>query len=84
MTYVDIWVALFSRRVVEKEKVKLRKQSGVEGQAAVDLSLLKAVDGLRFMERLIGTNVFDDVLEGKQAPSELCFRFEYFEIGSPT
>jgi len=51
-------------RVAEREKVKIRKQSVIEGQAAMDLALLKAVDGLRFMERLVATNVFDDVLEG--------------------
>lgn len=55
--------------MVEKEKVKIRKQSIPEGQAATDLALLKAVDGLRFMERLVGTNVFDDVLEGKSGYS---------------
>jgi len=50
----------------EKPKVKIRKSSYLTEQAGGgdQAIMLKAVDGLRFMERLVGSNVFEDVLEG--------------------
>lgn len=51
--------------MLEKEKVKMRKPSVVEGQAAVDLALLKAAEGLTMIERMVTQNVYEDVLEGK-------------------
>ena len=43
----------------------MRKPSVVEGQAAVDLALLKAAEGLTMIERMVTQNVYEDVLEGK-------------------
>ena len=51
---------------MDREKVKTRKPSVLEGQAAVDMALLKAAEGLKYMERLINTNMHEDVIEGQK------------------
>jgi hypothetical protein len=50
---------------LEREKVKMRKQSILDGQAAVDASLLKSAEVLKYLERLAASNAYDDVLYGK-------------------
>jgi hypothetical protein len=53
-------------RILEREKVKMRKQSILDGQAAVDASLLKSSEVLKYLERLAASNAYDDVLYGKR------------------
>lgn len=55
------------RKVKERPLVKMRKASylGDGHQGSGDqIVLLKAVDGLRFMEGLVGSNTFEDVIDG--------------------
>lgn len=57
---------------MEKEKVKMRKASVLEGQAAQEAALNKSSEGLKILERLVMQNVHNEVL----------FDFKYYEDAS--